>query len=47
MLLGHLHRHAKTLSRSDVERASSQLEQALREQARTERMVRSRRILAR
>ncbi|HTA06447.1 MAG TPA: nuclease-related domain-containing protein [Solirubrobacteraceae bacterium] len=47
MLLGHLHRHAKTLSHSDVERARSQLEAALREQAHAERMARSRRILSR
>jgi hypothetical protein len=47
MLLAHLHRQAKTLSRSDVERASSQLDAALREQARAERVTRSRRILLR
>jgi hypothetical protein len=47
MLIGHLGRHAKTLSRSDVEQARSQLETALREQARVERMARSRRILPR
>ncbi|HEY2216658.1 MAG TPA: nuclease-related domain-containing protein, partial [Solirubrobacteraceae bacterium] len=47
MLLAHLHRQAKTLSRSDVERASAQLDSALREQARAERVTRSRRILLR
>jgi len=47
MLIGHLRRGAKTLSRSDVEDARARLEAALREQVRAERLARSRRILPR
>lgn len=47
MLLAHLRSRAKTLSRGDVERARRRLEDALREQARLERLARSRRILPR
>ena len=47
MLIGHLQRGSKTLSRSDVEEARGRLEKALREQARAERLARSRRILPR
>lgn len=47
MLIGHLQRGSKTLSRSDVEAARERLETALLEQARIERLTRSRRILPR
>lgn len=47
MLIGHLQRGSKTLSRSDVEAARERLETALLEQARIERLTRSRRILSR
>jgi hypothetical protein len=47
MLIGHLQRGSKTLSRSDVEDARGRLETALLEQARIERLTRSRRILPR
>jgi hypothetical protein len=47
MLIGHLQRGSKTLSRSDIEDARGRLETALLEQARIERLTRSRRILAR
>jgi Nuclease-related domain len=47
MLIGHLSTRAKTLSRSDVEKARGRLEAALREQHRAERLARSRRIRAR
>jgi hypothetical protein len=47
MLIGHLQRGAKTLSRGDVEAAQARLETALLEQARAERLARSRRILPR
>ena len=47
MLIGHLQRGSKTLSRSDVEAARGRLETALLEQARAERLARSRRILPR
>jgi hypothetical protein len=47
MLIGHLQRGSKTLSRSDVEAARERLQTALLEQARIERLTRSRRILPR
>jgi hypothetical protein len=47
MLIGHLQRGSETLSRSDVEDARGRLETALLEQARIERLTRSRRILPR
>jgi Nuclease-related domain len=47
MLTSYLRRRATTLSRNDVERARQRLEDALREQARAERLARSRRILPR
>jgi hypothetical protein len=47
MLIAHLSGRAKTLSRGDVERARERLEDALREQARIDRLARSRRILPR
>jgi hypothetical protein len=47
MLIGHLQRGSKTLARSDVEAARGRLETALLEQARIERLTRSRRILPR
>jgi Nuclease-related domain len=47
MLLRHLCRGSKTLSCSDVEVARGRLETALLEQARAERLARSRRILPR
>jgi hypothetical protein len=45
MLVGHVCRHVKTLSRSDVETARERLEAALREQARADRLARTRRLL--
>jgi hypothetical protein len=47
MLIGHLQRGSETLSRSDVQDARGRLETALLEQARIERLTRSRRILPR
>jgi len=47
MLVAHVRSRAKTLSHGDVERARRRLEDALREQARIERLARSRRILPR
>jgi hypothetical protein len=47
MLIAHLQKRATTLSRSDVEAARGRLETALLEQARAERLARSRRILQR
>jgi Nuclease-related domain len=47
MLISHLRSRAKTLSRGDVESTRERLEDALREQARIERLARSRRILPR
>jgi hypothetical protein len=45
MLLGHVERSAKTLSRSDVATARERLESALREQAHADRVARARRLL--
>lgn len=47
MLVAHLRRSAKTLSREDVERASARLAAALREHARDERAARTRLLRAR
>jgi hypothetical protein len=47
MLIGYLGKGAKTLSRSDVEAARERLETALLDQARIERVARTRRILPR
>jgi hypothetical protein len=47
MLIAHLQRGAETLSRSDVEQAAERLETSLRDQARIERLTRSRLIRAR
>jgi len=47
MLVANLRGRAKTLSRGDVARARECLEEALREQARIDRLARSRRILPR
>jgi hypothetical protein len=47
MLIGHVGRDVKTLSRSDVERARARIEAALREQLRAERQARARRPLTR
>jgi nuclease-like protein len=47
MLIAHLQRGAKTLSRSDVEQAAERLETSLRDQARIERLTRSRLIRSR
>jgi hypothetical protein len=44
MLIAHLQRRAKTLSRSDVAQACERLETSLRDQARIERLTRSRLI---
>ena len=45
MLLGHVERSAKTLSRSDVAIARERLESALRQQAHADRQARARRLL--
>lgn len=47
MLVGHVGRDVKTLSRSDVEAARARLDVALRERARLERQARAKRLLAR
>jgi hypothetical protein len=47
MLVGHVSKRAKMLSRSDVATAHARLEAALTEHARAERLARSRRILPR
>ncbi len=47
MLVGHLRKRAKTLSREDVERASERLADALRDKQRVERVARSRLLRAR
>jgi hypothetical protein len=47
MLIGYVSRSVKTLSRSDVQTARERLEAALLEQARADRLARSRRLLAR
>src|SRR4051794_1909117 len=47
MLVGHVRKRAKTLSRSEVATAHARLDATLRERARAERLARARRILPR